>query len=164
MRCGPNAVGVVSFSEFVPGLEWRRQRASAQVRTLAEGMNSPPTRLRRPRKVRCAKSASRNSTEASRPWRHTLLSSWYRGIEKPVDLAPMFPLGFHDTLHHMPVVRQAIVASESAELGELPWILLGAHSTRLDIGGRDSGSDEALGLNCAWCADIFLTLTESKGS
>ena len=106
-----------------------------------------------------------------------------------------FPLGFHDTLHHMPVVRQAIVASSFAfrfqgqgyfltdarthrgtsgapvvmraalpdsELGDLPWMLLGVHSARLDISGRDLDSDEALGLNCAWYADILLTLTESK--
>jgi hypothetical protein len=106
-----------------------------------------------------------------------------------------FPLGFHDTLHHMPVVRQAVLASSFAfrfqgqgyfltdarthsgtsgapvvmrtplgdsELGDLPWLLLGVHSARLDIGGRDAGSDEALGLNCAWYADILLTLTESK--
>ena len=106
-----------------------------------------------------------------------------------------FPLGFHDTLHHMPVVRQAIVASsfafrfqgqgyfltdarthsgtsgapvvmrapsEDSELGGLPWRLLGVHSARLDIAGRNSASDEALGLNCAWYADILLTLTESK--
>jgi hypothetical protein len=108
-----------------------------------------------------------------------------------------FPLGFHDTLHHMPVVRQAIVASsfafrfqgqgyfltdarthsgtsgapvvmrapeESAALGDLPWILLGVHSARLDIGGRNSDSDEALGLNCAWYADILLTLTATGAS
>lgn len=118
---------------------------------------------------------------------------------KPVEIGTSllvvgFPLGFHDTLHHMPVVRQAIVASsfafrfqgqgyfltdarthsgtsgapvimrapiEDSELGDLPWKLLGVHSARLDIGGRDSGSDEALGLNCAWYADILLTLTES---
>jgi hypothetical protein len=40
--------------------------------------------------------------------------------------------------------------------------LLGVHSARLDIGGRDSSSDEALGLNCAWYADILLTLTASE--
>lgn len=105
-----------------------------------------------------------------------------------------FPLGFHDTLHHMPVVRQAIVASSFAfrfqgqgyfltdarthsgtsgasvvmrasapdsELGDLPWKLLGVHSARLDISGRNLLSDEALGLNCAWYADILLTLTDS---
>lgn len=104
-----------------------------------------------------------------------------------------FPLGFHDTLHHMPVVRHAIVASsfglrfqgkgyfltdarthrgtsgapivmrvserESAPR-ELPWVLLGVHSARLDVGTRDLELDEALGLNCAWYADILLTLTE----
>ncbi|MDR3418596.1 MAG: trypsin-like peptidase domain-containing protein [Nevskia sp.] len=104
-----------------------------------------------------------------------------------------FPLGFHDTLHHMPVVRQAIVASSyglrfqgvgyfltdarthrgtsgapvvmravgaDSTQGDLPWMLLGIHSARLDIGTRDLKLDEALGLNCAWYADILLTLTE----
>jgi S1-C subfamily serine protease len=103
-----------------------------------------------------------------------------------------FPLGFHDALHHMPVVRHAVVASSfglrfqgegyfltdarthrgtsgapvvtrvpdaRAELGDLPWMLLGVHSARLDLGHRDLELDEALGLNCAWYADILLTLT-----
>jgi len=104
-----------------------------------------------------------------------------------------FPLGFHDTLHHMPVVRQAIIASSfglrfqgngyfltdarthrgtsgapvvtrltapTAAQGDLPWMLLGVHSSRLDVGSRDLKLDEALGLNCAWYADILLKLTE----
>jgi len=104
-----------------------------------------------------------------------------------------FPLGFHDTLHHMPVVRHAVVASsfglrfqgkgyfltdgrthrgtsgapvvmrdskQNPKLGDLPWLLLGVHSARLDVGTRDLQIDEALGLNCAWYADILLTLTE----
>ena len=104
-----------------------------------------------------------------------------------------FPLGFHDTLHHMPVVRHAVIASSfglrfqgqgyfltdarthrgtsGAPVvmrtfgrppiqGDLPWILLGIHSARLDVGTRDLILDEALGLNCAWYADILLTLTE----
>jgi len=104
-----------------------------------------------------------------------------------------FPLGFHDTLHHMPVVRQALLASsfglrfngegyfltdarthrgtsgapvvmrvcsQDQERGDLPWLLLGVHSARLDVGSRDLELDEALGLNCAWYADILMTLTE----
>jgi len=104
-----------------------------------------------------------------------------------------FPLGFHDSLHHMPVVRHAVIASSfglrfqgegyfltdarthrgtsgapvvmrlaepRAEHGELPWMLLGVHSARLDVGTRDVKFDEALGLNCAWYADILLKLTE----
>lgn len=104
-----------------------------------------------------------------------------------------FPLGFHDTLHHLPVVRQAAIASSfglrfqgqgyfltdarthrgtsgapvvmrvdgrSKEIGALPWQLLGVHSARLDMGTRDAQLDESLGLNCAWYADILLTLTE----
>ena len=103
-----------------------------------------------------------------------------------------FPLGFHDTLHHMPIVRQAVIASSfglrfqgkgyfltdarthrgisgapvvmraagpDPTLGDLPWRLLGVHSARLDVGTRDLDLDEALGLNCAWYADILMTLT-----
>jgi S1-C subfamily serine protease len=45
-------------------------------------------------------------------------------------------------------------------LGEpLPWKLLGVHSSRMDVRNRDHRQDEALGLNCAWYADILLTLT-----
>ena len=43
---------------------------------------------------------------------------------------------------------------------DLPWMLLGVHSARLDVGSREVNEDEALGLNCAWFADILLTLTE----
>jgi len=104
-----------------------------------------------------------------------------------------FPMGFHDALHHMPVVRQAIVASSfglcfqgqgyfltdarthrgtsgapvvmrrshpEAGADDLPWMLLGIHSARFDVGGRDLVLDEALGLNCVWYAEILLTLTE----
>lgn len=105
-----------------------------------------------------------------------------------------FPLGFHDTLHHMPVARQAALASSfglrfqgqgyfltdarthrgtsgapvaarvhspGADLDDLPWMLLGIHSARLDLGTRDLELDEALGLNCTWYSDILLTLTEA---
>ena len=77
-----------------------------------------------------------------------------------------FPLGFHDALHHLPVVRHAAVASSfglrfqgkgyfltdarthrgtsgapvvlrSPETGPaLPWKLLGVHSARMDMGAR----------------------------
>lgn len=103
-----------------------------------------------------------------------------------------FPLGFHDTLHHLPVVRQAVIASSfglrfqgqgyfltdarthrgtsgapvvmratQAALKDspLPWKLLGVHSARMDMGSRDLQQDESLGLNCAWYADILMTLT-----
>jgi hypothetical protein len=104
-----------------------------------------------------------------------------------------FPLGFHDAMHHTPVVRHAIIASSFglrfqgegffltdarthrgssgapvvmriAETkpahGDLPWMLLGVHSARFDVGNRDLIEDEALGLNGAWYADILLKLTE----
>lgn len=102
-----------------------------------------------------------------------------------------FPLGFHDTLHHLPVARQGINASSFGlrfqgngyfltdarthrgmsgapvvmpvrrkDLSlDIPWELLGIHSARLDVGTRDLEMDEALGLNCAWFADILMTLT-----
>jgi len=104
-----------------------------------------------------------------------------------------FPLGFHDSLHHLPVVRHAVLASsyglrfqgqgyfltdarthrgtsgspvvlrgsaDSLAGDSLPWRLLGVHSARLDV-TRDLNLDEALGLNCAWYADMLLTLTEN---
>lgn len=102
-----------------------------------------------------------------------------------------FPLGFHDTLHNLPVARSAINASSFALRFQgkgyfltdarthrgssgapvvcrdiasktMPWLLLGIHSGRLDMVGRDATIDEALGLNCAWFADILLTLTEPR--
>jgi hypothetical protein len=39
--------------------------------------------------------------------------------------------------------------------------LLGVHSSRMGIAGRDQVQDEALEMNCAWYADILLTLTVS---
>ena len=101
-----------------------------------------------------------------------------------------FPLGFRDTLHHLPVARRAGIASafglrfqglgyfltdgrthrgisgapvvmrRKGDRGRLPWALLGVHSARLDSGTRDEQVDESLGLNCAWYADILLTLSE----
>ncbi len=100
-----------------------------------------------------------------------------------------FPLGFHDTVHHLPVVRQAVIASSFGlrfqgqgffltdarthrgtsgapvvmrsgdTKAALPWKLLGVHSSRMDMRTRDLELDESLGLNCAWYADILLTLT-----
>jgi len=107
-----------------------------------------------------------------------------------------FPLGFHDTWHHMPVVRGGVIASsfglrfqgqgffltdvrthrgasgspvvtraaKPARKGRAaaldpPWLLIGVHSTRFDV-ARDTELDEALGLNCAWYADILMSLTE----
>jgi S1-C subfamily serine protease len=117
----------------------------------------------------------------------------FDGVEVGSDLLVVgFPLGFHDTLHHLPVARHAIIASAfglrfqgegyfltdarthrgtsgapvvmriphpDASVAALPWTLLGVHSARLDVGTRDLGLDEALGLNCAWYADILMTLT-----
>ena len=107
---------------------------------------------------------------------------------------PGFPLGFFDTVHHLPVVRQASVASsygvrfqglgyfltdarmhrgssgspvlarvELATDGRPRWCLLGVHSSRMDMASRDAAQDESLGLNCAWYADVLMTLTTGAG-
>jgi Trypsin-like peptidase domain len=106
-----------------------------------------------------------------------------------------FPLGFHDVLHHLPVARQAIIASafglrfqghgyfltdgrlhrgtsgapvvtrmttERSGRSDMPWLLLGVHGARMDVTNRDSEQDERLDLNCAWYADMLLTLTEKE--
>jgi S1-C subfamily serine protease len=100
-----------------------------------------------------------------------------------------FPMGFHDTLHHLPVVRHAVIASSFGlrfqgqgyfmtdarthrgtsgapvvmhdDVGDvqLPWKLLGVHSARMEMTGCGLPIEESLGLNCAWYADILLTLT-----
>ena len=101
-----------------------------------------------------------------------------------------FPLGFHDALHHLPVVRQGIVASpygwrfqgkacfltdarthrgisgapvvlRAPQARAMQWKLVGVHSSRLDMENRDLAADESLGLNLAWYPDILLTLTSS---
>jgi S1-C subfamily serine protease len=107
-----------------------------------------------------------------------------------------FPLGFHDAVHHLPVLRHAVFASpygirfqgqgyfltdarthrgtsgapvvvrdatSGTDTAGLPWKLLGVHSARMDVGTRDRVLDESLGLNCAWYADILLTLTDPEG-
>jgi hypothetical protein len=125
------------------------------------------------------------------------LQSTQDGIEVGTPLLIVgFPLGFHDTLHHLPVVRQAVIASSfglrfqgqgyfltdarthrgtsgaavvmrasPTDTGgsDLPWKLLGVHAARLDMLPRDQEQDESLGLNCAWYADILLTLIEPVG-
>ncbi len=58
-----------------------------------------------------------------------------------------------------PVVMR--IFEPGSRLGDLPWKLLGVHSAGLDVGTRNLTLDEALGLNCAWYADILLTLTEA---
>nr|WP_061165122.1 serine protease [Caballeronia temeraria] len=106
-----------------------------------------------------------------------------------------FPLSFHDSLHHLPVVRHGIIASSfglrfqgkgcfitdarthrgtsgapvvvrrpstiaSATPDDVSWGLLGVHSTAFDMGTRDLQLDESLGLNCAWYADVLMSLSE----
>jgi hypothetical protein len=66
-------------------------------------------------------------------------------------------------LHRGTSGAPVLVHHEAASLQRdgLPWALLGVHSSRFDIGGRDKDEDESLGLNCAWYADVLLALTGS---
>ena len=41
-------------------------------------------------------------------------------------------------------------------------MLLGVHATRMDVCNRDINEDERLNLNCAWYANVLLTLTEES--
>lgn len=123
------------------------------------------------------------------------LAAEQAGAGEPWDIGdplviPGFPLGFHDLVYHLPVVRSAAIASAygvrfqgkgffltdgrthrgssgspvlcrvSGDDGGSGWRLLGVHSSRMDMSGRDAAIDESLGLNCAWYADILRTLTD----
>ncbi len=57
-----------------------------------------------------------------------------------------------------PVVAR--VTADRSGRGDLAWMLLGVHSGRMDVANRDINEDERLNLNCAWYADVLLTLTE----
>lgn len=57
-----------------------------------------------------------------------------------------------------PVVAR--MSREGSGRTDLPWMLLGVHASRMDVANRDLNQDERLNLNCAWYADILLTLTE----
>jgi hypothetical protein len=52
-------------------------------------------------------------------------------------------------------------AMQAAPDAPLPWKLMGVHSARLDMAGRDLVQDESLGLNCAWYANMLMTLSEA---
>jgi hypothetical protein len=56
-----------------------------------------------------------------------------------------------------------VVMHDDGGDAELPWKLLGVHSARLEMVGRSQQVEESLGLNCAWYADILLTLTAGPG-
>ncbi len=64
----------------------------------------------------------------------------------------------HRGMSGAPVVMKAPDTSRTGK--SLPWVLLGVHSARLDVGTRDISIDEGLGLNCAWFADALLVLSE----
>ena len=68
-----------------------------------------------------------------------------------------------DARTHRGISGAPIVMRDPAPEGALrdfPWRLLGVHSARLEVSGRNPGIDEFLGLNAAWYSDILLHLTE----
>lgn len=121
--------------------------------------------------------------------RHIQVQAHAERVGQPLLLVG-FPLGFHDTLHHLPVVRGAVVASafgvrfqgQGCFLTDapmhrgssgapvvrhdpdgdtsLPWQLLGVHASRMDMRERDNAHDASLGLNLAWYSDVLLALTQ----
>lgn len=57
-----------------------------------------------------------------------------------------------------PVVARTANGQSGREV--LPWMLLGVHTSRMDVTNRDVVEDSRLNLNTAWYADILLSLTE----
>ena len=64
---------------------------------------------------------------------------------------------FTARMHCMPVVMR--VAAPSPFQGDLPLMLLGLHSSRLDFGMRGLMPEEAVGPNGAWHG-ILMALTQ----
>jgi hypothetical protein len=72
-----------------------------------------------------------------------------------------------DAMLHRGVSGAPVVArgtTERSGRADLPWMLLGVHASRMDVTNRDVDQDERLNLNCAWYADMLLTLTEDVGN
>ena len=72
-----------------------------------------------------------------------------------------------DARLHRGMSGAPVVAREPAPRAgraELSWLLLGVHATRLDVVNRDVSQDESLDLNCAWYADILMTLTQKSAA
>ena len=61
-----------------------------------------------------------------------------------------------------PVVARTTATGDGRS--KFPWMLLGVHASRIDVSNRDATLDESLDLNCAWYADILLTLTQEAGT
>jgi hypothetical protein len=142
-----------------------------------------------------------DASEVARRDVHAMPDLWMREhhayLALMMDLArtghDRFDVVHNNSLHHLPVVRQAVIASSfglrfqgqgffltdarthrgtsgapvvmrapasDTPEGDLRWKLLGVHSARMDMRTRDRQEDESLGLNCAWYADILMTLTE----
>lgn len=64
----------------------------------------------------------------------------------------------HRGLSGAPVVMR--MPEEKGAKTDLPWMLMGVHSARLEAGTREPEFDDVLGLNSAWYADILMMLTE----
>jgi hypothetical protein len=68
-----------------------------------------------------------------------------------------------DARMHRGASGAPVVARSAARISgreDMPWRLLGVHTSRMDVNNRDIEEDERLNLNCAWYSDIIMTLTE----
>lgn len=131
----------------------------------------------------------RNARIATFNQHHILQPSTHVEIGQNL-LAIGYPLGFQDTLHHLPLARHASLASpyglrfggkgyflidarthrglsgapvvmrdrNASPDTDMPWKLLGVHSSRLEAFSRDPDHDEVLGLNAVWYSDVLHTL------
>jgi hypothetical protein len=63
-----------------------------------------------------------------------------------------------DARTHRGTSGAPVVMHDAAGDPQLPWKLLGVHSARMEMRDRGVPVEESLGLNCAWYADILLTL------
>ena len=111
--------------------------------------------------------AIRQPSGASTWFRPSDLSKAARSEVRQASIASSFGLRFQglgyfltDARTHRGTSGAPVVMRDPTLAGPLPWKLLGVHSARLDMGGRDVVQDESLGLNCAWYADILLALTK----
>ena len=90
------------------------------------------------------------------PARHAVLASSF-GLRFQGEGYFLTDAQMHRGASGAPVVSRS--ASSQSGREDLPWLLLGVHTSRMDV-TRDANEDERLNLNCAWYADIIMTLTQ----
>jgi hypothetical protein len=94
----------------------------------------------------------------------------HTGVVRRASLASVYGLRFQgqgffltDARTHRgssggPVVMK--MNQENVSAPAINYFLLGVHSSRFDVESRDAAIDEALGLNCAWYAEVLINMTD----